>query len=816
MHHQLSFREIVNIDELKKLFEAFSTATGFTTGLVDKTANEILIATGWRDICVKFHRANPASIEHCKSSGRILTEGLDTPGEVRICHCQNGLVDGCTPIIIEGQHLANLATGQIFFAPPEIERFKKQARQYGYDEQAYLETISAVPIVNEETFKAMLLFLSGLATTIAKIGLATLQSKKDRDEIASNKALLDSMLNSIPDLIFYKDHESKYLGANKAFKEFVEFGGKDIVGCTDSDFFPNEMTEFFRDQDLKTLVSCKSRHTEEMVTSPDGRKVLFDTLKTPYIGPSGDVLGLIGVSRDITNTKETEQKLKAIFETVSDGILVIDIENKKFLLANVAICEMLGYSSSEILQIDIIDIHPEKDISYVLEQLKKQLKQEIVVASDIPVKRKDGTLFYVDINSSPMPFAGKQCLLSVFRDITERKMAEKERRKLESKLQQAYKMEAIGSLAGGIAHDFNNILAAIFGYTELATIHIDNKEKLQDYLAEVRKAGERAKSLVQQILTFSRKSEQIKHPLQIALIVKEVTKLLRSSLPATIEIRQQIHAKEQTVLADSTQIHQILMNLCTNAHHAMRKTGGILGVLLQEKEIGINDQILGAELAPGRYLELEISDTGMGMNELTREKIFDPYFTTKETGEGTGLGLAVVHGIVKDHQGTILVYSEPGQGTIFRIYLPVVEEKARVEKQQETETITKHESGHILFVDDEEKILSIASDVFLAYGYQITTHSKPEEALASFAKSPDTFDLLITDMTMPQMTGVELAKKVMTLKPDFPVVLCTGYSELINKESALTLGIKEFISKPVVMSKMVTVIKRILHDGSVS
>ncbi len=509
----------------------------------------------------------------------------------------------------------------------------------------------------------------------------------------------------------------------------------------------------------------------------------------------------------------SENRFRALFEKTADARFIM--EGEHVTACNEAVVNMFRYKSKDdILNMRPSDLSPEfqPDGRRSAEKAEEMIRLAHEKGSHRFLWdhiRSDGEIFPVDIELTVIPYKDRKLLHVLARDISRQKAVEQQ-------LIQAQKMETVGTLAGGIAHDFNNILSAIFGYNELAAMHVDNKEKLQDDLGEVRKAGERAKSLVQQILTFSRKSEQIKHPLQIAIIVKEVTKLLRSSLPSTIEIRQQIHAKEQTVLADPTQIHQILMNLCTNAHHAMRETGGILGILLQEKIIGENDQILGEELSPGRYLEMEVSDTGMGMNTITKNKIFEPYFTTKETGEGTGLGLAVVHGIVQDYQGTIHVYSEPGQGTTFRIYLPIVEETARVEKEQKTTIIAESNGGHILFVDDEEKILAIAREVFLAYGYKITTHSKPEEALASFKQNPDAYDLLITDMTMPQMTGVELARKVMDLKPDFPVVLCTGYSELINKESALELGIKEFISKPVVMSKMVTVIKKILQNVELS
>lgn len=384
--------------------------------------------------------------------------------------------------------------------------------------------------------------------------------------------------------------------------------------------------------------------------------------------------------------------------------------------------------------------------------------------------------------------------------------------KLEEDLRQSQKMEAIGTLAGGIAHDFNNILTAIFGYTELATRHFANKDKLENDLEQIRLASERAKSLVQQILTFSRKTGQTKEPLQISLIIKETVKLMRSSLPSTIEIKTQMSAKEQTILADPTQIHQILLNLFTNAHHAMVNNGGIISVSLQEKEFFENDRFLGEKVPPGTYLELEVSDTGSGMDEVTKEKIFEPYFTTKATGEGTGLGLATVHGIVNEHHGVIQVYSEIGKGTSFRLYFPVNDIKTTSKTPQIPAYESTGSSKHILFVDDEEIILSVAKESFPSYGYQITTFSQPEKALSDFRQNPGKYDLLVTDMTMPGMTGAELSQKIMALAPELPVILCSGYSALIDKESALAIGIRKYISKPITIGTLDEAIRSIYRE----
>jgi signal transduction histidine kinase/CheY-like chemotaxis protein len=391
----------------------------------------------------------------------------------------------------------------------------------------------------------------------------------------------------------------------------------------------------------------------------------------------------------------------------------------------------------------------------------------------------------------------------------ENRRMEEEKRKLESQLRQAQKMEAIGTLAGGIAHDFNNILSIIFGYTELA-MEEKNPEERQQHLLDLRNGAERAKELVGQILAFSRKAEQQMQPLQVSAIIKEALKMLRASIPATIEIRQDI-ASNGLVLADPTQIHQVIMNLCTNAYHAMRETGGILAVSLKEVTIGATEYGY-ANITQGNYLKLEVSDTGCGIDQKTQEKIFEPYFTTKKPGEGTGLGLAVVHGIVNSHHGHITVYSEPGEGTSFHVYLPLTEQdvSALPDKTEPKELRGKGE--RILFVDDEKQIRKVLGTMLTKNGYQVTASADGAQALEEFQKNPDQFDLVITDMTMPSMTGAELAQKIMAISPQTPVILCTGQSELINREKALAMGVRDYLNKPILQETLLGAARKALNN----
>lgn len=403
-------------------------------------------------------------------------------------------------------------------------------------------------------------------------------------------------------------------------------------------------------------------------------------------------------------------------------------------------------------------------------------------------------------------------LRGVAQDITELKRAEEEKKKLALQLQQAQKMEAIGTLAGGIAHDFNNVLAAILGYAELVRGDMPKDSLSIDDIDQVILAGYRARDLVKQILAFSRQANSDPLPLQPAVIINETLKLLRASLPATITINQDIDPQAGVILADPTHIHQILMNLCTNAFHAMEMEGGTLTIVLRKEIIGKDITNNEPYMKPGRYIRLSIKDTGAGISPEIREKIFDPYFTTKEVGKGTGMGLAVVHGIVQSYGGSITCDSRPGEGTAFHITFPTTE----VETKEKSESADKvlHGEEHILLIDDEEILLEMSRKMFERMGYRVTSKTNSLEALSTFLNQPDTFDLVITDQTMPIMTGMDLARRMLQVRPELPIILCTGYSSLISEEKAKSIGIKGFAFKPISKKDIGNLVEKVLINSS--
>ena len=394
------------------------------------------------------------------------------------------------------------------------------------------------------------------------------------------------------------------------------------------------------------------------------------------------------------------------------------------------------------------------------------------------------------------------------------KMVEERTRALansEKQLQQVMKLQAIGTLAGGIAHDFNNILFPIVGYTELTMDDIPEDSQARQNLEEILKATNRAKGLVQQILTFSRQSCQERKPLKVQFLIKEAVKLLRATIPSSIEIDCDVDESCGPIKGDPTQIHQIIMNLCTNAYHAMQETGGKLEVKLKEIQVSYEQSMERVGMKVGKHLELTVKDSGHGMDPQVMDRIFEPYYTTKEQGKGTGLGLSVIHGIVKNHGGDITVTSRPGKGSIFKVYLPVIDEY-----EEEIEIIEppaeSNGSERILLIDDEKQIIDIEQQILERLGYKVTPKTDSEEALEEFAAQPDRFDLVITDMTMPKMTGDQLARRMMDIKPQIPVILCTGFNEAITEEKALAMGIDKFVMKPIIKDDLASTIRTVLDN----
>ena len=513
---------------------------------------------------------------------------------------------------------------------------------------------------------------------------------------------------------------------------------------------------------------------------------------------------------------ESEEKHRTLFESSRDAIMTLAPPTWLFTSGNPATVELFKVKDeAEFISLGPWQLSPERqpDGKPSDEKAKEMIETAMRNGSHFfewTHCHSDGTPFQAEVLLTRMEQRGQVLLQATVRDITESKRAEEALRESEARLQQSQKMESIGTLAGGIAHDFNNILFPIIGYAEMMLDSLPADSPHRNSTNEILQGGKRAGDLVKQILTFSRQADQTLKPLKVQLVIKEVLKLIRSSLPSTIEIKKHISNKCGLVLADATQIHQIAMNLITNAYHAMEDEGGKLEVTLKEVELGIDD-LTDPSMTPGAHVCLTVSDTGPGMDHSVISRVFEPYFTTKEIGKGTGMGLSVVHGIVKSYKGAIKVYSEPGEGTAFHAYLPVIKSQFETEEADAVVSIPKG-TERILLVDDEETIVRMEKQLLERLGYYVTARTSSVEALEAFRDSPGKFDLVITDMTMPNMTGVQLSQKLLEVRPDIPIIICTGFSTKIDNEKTKEYGIRGFVMKPVIMSEIAKKIREVLDQ----
>ena len=483
--------------------------------------------------------------------------------------------------------------------------------------------------------------------------------------------------------------------------------------------------------------------------------------------------------------------LDVTLASIGDAVIATDTHGIVTFINPVAVM-LTGWTAPEVLgyHIDtVFRLVHEQSRQHVDSPVARVLQEGLTTGrmNHTALLTRDGRALPIADSAAPIRSRDGRLrgMVLVFRDISERKQ-------LEAQLRQAQKMEAIGTLAGGIAHDFNNILAAILGFSELAIYEVPQGSAIWEHLQNVLRAGKRAKELVQQILAFSRRTMAERRPVQLHLLIKETLTLLRASLPSTIEIKHALATDAGPVLADPTQMHQVLMNLCANAQYAMRDTGGLLEVRLEAT--AIDTRVACPDLKPGPYVRLTVRDTGPGMAPEVLGRLFEPFFTTKGPGEGTGMGLAVVHGIMASHDGAITVSSTPGQGATFEIYLPRLEE-AVIDAPRSEERIPEGK-GRILFVDDETPVVRLSQEILERLGYEVVACCCSLEALQAFQEAPQRFDLVITDQTMPRMTGDMLAQALRRIRPDIPIILCTGFSYTINAEQAEALGIDAWLTKP--------------------
>ena len=657
-----------------------------------------------------------------------------------------------------------------------------------------------------------------------KIHLKNQEQKNVESALRESERKFRAIFNQTFQLTVLLSPDGRVLVSNQAALSFSGIEEKDVLNT----FFwetvwwrhsPQEQRNL-RDV-LKQAASGIFVRMEASHLDVKGELHIFDFSIKPVFDDAGNVVLLISEGRDISERKQVEQDLRAsefrfraFYDSNPEGVILMDFEGK-IMGVNKAFASMSGFTVQEIVNRHFKEFIPADYHDVVLSAIwtfragiqPDDLSEMIYLRKDggeLPIAIKGWRI--TDEDSNPVS-------LGVFvRDLTIEKHLAEEKAAIEKQLQQTQKMEAIGTLAGGIAHDFNNILGGIIGYTELAMMEegtpLDKKK--QGYLSRVLSAGKRAKDLIQQILRFSRHESSAMSPISIKPIIKESIKLLRSTFPATIEIQQNIQDHLDKIVGDPTQVHQVMMNLCTNAYHAMRERGGILTISLENMALQAPREFMNLKAPPGDYIRLGISDTGQGIAPQILERIFEPYFTTKKVNEGTGLGLSVIMGIIKSHKGLISVESELEKGTRFDVYFPVVQ-AISPETADRIRFIPTGNQERILVVDDEAFFLDVVKENLEALEYQVIANCSSLKTLEILKDNPTGFDLVITDQTMPEMTGLQLVAEIRNFNSDIPIILCTGYSEMVSEQSAKYYGITKFLLKPIIFNDLAMAVQEALQ-----
>jgi PAS domain S-box-containing protein len=511
--------------------------------------------------------------------------------------------------------------------------------------------------------------------------------------------------------------------------------------------------------------------------------------------------------------RESEKRYRAVVEDMP-AMICRFLPDGTLTFVNSAFCTFYAQYSVDLIGQNFFDLFPSEARDKVKDHFRPLDKATPMVVVEHRNVGQNGTLSWQEWTNRALFDENDQLVeyQSIGRDITEQKLAQDESTKLERQIRQAQKIEAIGTLADGIAHDFNNILSAVIGHCELSGLYLPKNSPAKKNLTKILDAACRARDLVHLIELISIENEPQQKPVHLHQVIEDVLNFIQASLPTTITIEQQLIGKSDTVLCDPTQIHQVLTNLCTNAYHSMRETGGTLSVTLKAVELDSDDTAQYPELEPGVYNRITVSDTGLGMDETTLERIFDPYFTTKEQHIGTGLGLAVTRSIVKKYAGVILVSSELGKGTTFTVFLPRQVDSA-IDETDKTNPMPSGQ-GRILFIDDEQALVDLGSEMLKNLGYHTECFTDPLQAQEIFNRQPNYYDLVITDMTMPQMTGAQLSKNLLKIRKEIPIILCTGFSERISDDRAKKIGIKALEMKPLQMHELAATIRMVL-DGAI-
>jgi two-component system, cell cycle sensor histidine kinase and response regulator CckA len=780
---------------------------------------EVLVATGWQDICTQFHRVHPETSRHCLESDLMLSNGV-APGAFKLYRCKNNMWDMATPIMVGDIKVGNLFLGQFFFEEemPDREMFRQQAQRYGFDEAAYLAALEQAPRWSRETVDTVMNFYTRFASLVSELGDRNVRLSQ---ALAEKEALLDELrqsedkyrvlTESAAEAVFVvQDGRLKF--ANSRVEELIGYPRAEIFSRPFTDFIYPEDRAMVQDRHLQRLqgADLPSTYTFRLLTSSgEPWWVELHTAAIEWEGQPATLNLLTDIAERVraeTTLRESEERHRTLLESIQDSVYVLDRE-WRHLMVNDAAERFTGIPKEKLLGNKLTDLFPGVESTPFFKAFQQAMESREPTVVEDEYVFADGHSGWYEVNVYPVP----QGILCISHDITERKRLDAERRTLQRQLLQGQKLEAVGRLAGGVAHDFNNMLTAILGYAELALDETTEGSFLHKSMSEIQAVARRSVDLTRQLLAFARQETAQPRVLDLNEVIAGTLKLLRRLIGEDIHLRWIPGADVWLVKIDAAQIDQVLANLTVNARDAIEDVGEIT---IKTNNVSVDEAYAAthAEAVPGEYVLITVSDTGVGMDTQTLSHIFEPFFTTKGVSEGTGLGLSTVYGIIKQNHGFINVYSEPGQGSTFEMYLPRCTEVMAARRMPAPSTAILGGTETLLLVEDEAPLLELTRMILDRLGYRVLAAGTPGEAIELAQTYEGEIHLLITDVVLPHMNGKKLAERIQELRPEIKCLFTSGYTANVIAERGVVDREVHFIQKPFVLRNLSAKLREVL-DG---
>ena len=808
----LELSDIIDVEALRSMMEDFCTITGMLGAVLD-VSGKVLVAVGWQDICTKFHRRHPETLKHCTASDTILTNGVE-PGTFRRYRCENNMWDMVTPLVVGGRHVGNVFIGQFFYddETPDVEQFRAQARDYGFDETEYLAALDLVPRFSREAVDAGMQFYAKLARLISSLSFSSIQMSRmlaertqAREELFKLMREQQVILDNAPIGISLVKNRLQ-IWVNRKTGEIFQYSKEEMVGQSTRRFYcSQEAYDQVGEASVAVLAEGREFEFAQEMIRRDGTPIWLK-FTGRAIDPTDLAEGVIWLQEDITDLVRSEEQIKMkdfSLATITDAVYWI-AEDGKIWDVNDAASDMLGYTREQFFAMTIPDLDP----NFPAEKWQSHweyIKQKGSLQLETLHRTADGRILPVEVIANYCRYKNLEYNCAIVRNIADR-------RHLEEQLRQSQKMEAVGLLAGGVAHDFNNILMVIMGYGNMLKRDKNLDDRQRDSIGQILTSADKAAHLTHGLLAFSRKQILAPKTINLNSITQNVNKFIARIIGEDILLKTTTYGEGLTVYADAGQIEQVLINLATNARDAMPK-GGLLTIETGHQliEAPVGHEFGSAE--PGSYAVVTVADTGCGMDESTCKRIFEPFFTTKEVGKGTGLGMAIVYGIIKQHNGFINVDSEPGQGSTFRIYLPMHTKEQPVQLE-ETEQVAKPQGGTetILLAEDDDDVRNLVVTVLIGSGYNVIQAVDGQDAVDKFVANRESIGLILMDMIMPKKNGKDAFEEISLLRPKVKVIYTSGYTaDFIQNRGVSEEGI-ELIMKPVQPTELLRKVREMLDS----